>query len=147
MQQKWTLGKKYTRAEIAAALGGSEISYLPMEGGTVVCGCFTYEDNPQLPDIILPGTRPDIEAEAAELRKGYAIPVFAKLASKEWLHVGNYRVVSWSTDAAEIGRHQVLSGRKRSGRDKISQILHLEPVGEYFDLNTMTKMTERPARG
>ncbi len=147
MQQKWKLGKKYTRAEIAATLGGSEISYLPMEGGTVVCGCFTYEDNPQLPDIILPGARSDIEAEAAEFRKGYAVPVFVKLASNEWLHVGNYRVVSWSTDPAEIERHQVLSGRDRKGRDRISQVLHLEPVGEYFDLNTMAKMTERPARG
>lgn len=147
MQQKWKLGEKYTRREIAAALGGSEISYLPMEGGTVVCGCFTYEDNPQLPDIILPGTRSDIEAEAAEFRKGYAVPVFAKLAPNEWLHVGNYRVVRWSTDPSEIERHQVQSGRKRKGRDKISQVLHLEPVGQYFDLNTMGTMIGRPAGG
>jgi hypothetical protein len=120
MTHSWELGKSYTRHEIANVLGGSEISYLPMDGGRVVCGCFTYEDNPQLPDVILPGTRSDIEAEAVEFCKGYEVPIFVKIRENQWYYVGNYRVARASTDPFEIERHQVLSGRERKGRDRIS---------------------------
>jgi len=113
-----------------------------MVHGAVVCGCFTYDDNPELPSIILPGTRPDIEAEAAEFSKGYGVPVFVKLAPNEWVHIGVYRVVRRSVDPTEIENHQGRSRRKRIGRDRISQILYLEPVGEHFDLKTMNKITD-----
>jgi len=93
-----------------------------------------YEDNPQLPEVILPGTRPDIEAEAAEVSRGYDVPTFVKIRENQWCYVGNYRVVRVSTDPLEIDHHQVLSRRERKGRDKISQILYLEPVGKYFNL-------------
>ena len=116
-----------------------------MEGGRVVCGCFKHEDNPDLPDVILPGTRSDIQAEAAEFCKGYSVPTFVKIRENQWCHVGNYHVVRVSTDAAEIALQQVRSFRKSKGRDKISQVLYLDPVGEYFDLKTMTRVERNAA--
>jgi hypothetical protein len=134
----FNLGKDYSRKEIAQELGGSEVSYLPMVDGKVVCGCFTYEDNPDLPGIILPGTRNDIEIAAKEFSNGYAVPIFIKFDSNKWKHVGHYRVVSVSLDPQIIEHHQVRSRRKRVGRDKVLMVLFLGPQGEHFDLATGT---------
>jgi hypothetical protein len=136
---KFELGESYTRAEISARLGGSLQSYLPRRAGRVVCGCFNPVDNPELPDIVLPGSGPEIEAAAAEYRKQYPVPIFLKVVTNCWRYVGNYQVASWSVDRAEIEKHQIRSGRKPRGRDRITQILKLQPVGEYWDWRTMRR--------
>jgi hypothetical protein len=53
------------------------------------------------------------------------------------MFVGNYRVVKHSKDPKIIEQHQAkaeLLGRGRKGSDKITLVLYLEPVGDYFDL-------------
>ena len=131
------LGNCYTREIIAAE--DSEERYLPLDGnGKVAAGCFRYDLNPDAPEIVLPGTGAIIELAADEFRRGgYSVPTFIKLAIGRWQYVGNYHVVKFSTDPELIEQHQEraaqLGDRKRTGREKITMVLYLEPVGDYFD--------------
>lgn len=102
----FTVGQKYSRKKISAILGGSEIEYLPTENKRVVCGCFTLEHNPEAPAIVIPGTGKIIEREAKQFcSQDYPVPIFIKRQVNEWEFVGDYKVVSNSTDAAEIAAH------------------------------------------
>jgi hypothetical protein len=90
-----------------------------------------------------------IEASAREFCKGYPAPAFIKLAVGEWVFVGNYRVVKHSKDPTVIEQHQKkaeLLGRSRKGSDKITQVLDLEPVGDYFDLRDGSGKIKRADR-
>lgn len=100
------LGKAYTRKVISSILGGSEIEYLPMENGRVVCGCFTLDHNPEAPDIVIPGNGRIIKKEAGIFcKQDYPIPVFIKRRVNEWEYVGHYKVARFSEDSAEIATH------------------------------------------
>jgi hypothetical protein len=76
-------------------------------------------------------------SSADEFRRGgYAVPTFIKLAIGEWQYVGNYRVVNSSEDPKLIEQHQERAaqfGRKRTGRERITLVLYLGPVGGYYD--------------
>jgi ribosomal protein S27E len=99
----FTIGKKYSRKEISAALGGSEVEYLPTENKSVVCGCFTLEHNPEAPDIVIPGTGKVIEREAKQFcEQNYPVPIFIKRRVNEWEYVGDYKAVNHSTAATDI---------------------------------------------
>jgi hypothetical protein len=85
---------------------------------------------------IRPG--PTIESSADKLKQGgYAVPTFIKLDISKWQFVGNYRVVKSSKDPKLIELHQAKAeqyGRKRTRHEwKITQVLYLEPVGDYYD--------------
>jgi hypothetical protein len=131
------LGKCYRRESIAVE--DTEERYLPLDGaGKVAAGCFRYDLNPDAPDIVLPGTGPIIESSADEFRLGgYAVPTFIKLDVGEWQYVGNYRVANSSKAPELIEQHQKRAeqyGRTRTRREwKITQVLYLEPVGDYYD--------------
>ncbi len=131
------LGKCYRRENIA--IEDIEERYLPLDGsGKVAAGCFRYDLNPDAPEIVLPGTGPIIESSAEEFRRGgYAVHTFIKLDVGEWQHVGNYRVVNSSKDPKLIEQQQERAeqyGRKRTKREwKITEVLYLEPVGDYYD--------------
>jgi len=100
------VGKKYSRKEISAALGGSEIEYLPTENKHVVCGCFTLEHNPEAPDIVIPGTGKVIEREAKQFcDQNYPVPIFIKRRVNEWEYVGDYKAANHSTAATDIAAH------------------------------------------
>jgi hypothetical protein len=102
----FTIGRKYTRKEISAALGGSEIEYLPTEDSRVLCGCFTLEHNPEAPDIVIPGTGKVIQREAKLFcEQDYPVPIFIKRRVNEWEYIGDYKAVNHSTNAAEIAAH------------------------------------------
>jgi hypothetical protein len=141
MSLMFQLGTKYTRDYIASIAGGDPVPYLPQDPtGRVVAGCYRPDLNPDVPDIVLPGTGSQIEASAREYRNGrYAIPTFVKLAQNGWLYVGMYIVKDFSDDPKEIARQQVkanLVGRGTKGREKITMVLYLEPVGPHFDLRS-----------
>jgi hypothetical protein len=103
---KFEVGNKYSRLQISAAFGGSEVEYLPTKNGRVVCGCLTKKHNPEAPDIIIPGTGPIIESEARLFcEQDYPVPIFIKQQPGEWVYVGDYRVDRFSTDPAEIAAH------------------------------------------
>ena len=102
----FTLGKKYTRKSISAALGGSEIEYLPMVDDRVVCGCFTLDHNPEAPDVVVPGTGKIIQQEAAQFcSQDYPVPVFIKRGVNQWEYVGDYKAVRFSTLPADLAAH------------------------------------------
>jgi len=102
----FTIGKNYSRKEISAALGGSEIKYLPTENKHVVCGCFTLEHNPEAPAIVIPGTGEAIEREAKLFcAQDYPVPIFIKRRANEWEYVGDYKAGRHSTEVAEITAH------------------------------------------
>jgi hypothetical protein len=102
----FALGQKYSRKEISAALGGSEVEYLPTDNKRVVCGCFTLEHNPEAPDIVIPGTGRVIQKEAKIFcGQDYPIPIFIKRRVNEWEYVGDYKAVRFSTDVADIAAH------------------------------------------
>jgi hypothetical protein len=137
-EYQFELGRRYARDFIATIVGDIEERYLPLdETGRVGAVCVRHDLNPDAPDMVLPGTGHIIQSTAEEfLRGGHAVPTFIKLAVDEWQHVGNYRVVDSSTDPTVIQQHQeraALFGRKRTGREKITMVLYLEPVGDYYD--------------
>lgn len=131
------LGQCYRRENIAAE--DIEERYLPLDSsGRVAAGCFRFDLNPDAPEIVLPGTGPIIESSAEEFRRGgYAVPTFIKLDIGKWQYVGNYRVVDSSRDPKLIEQHQDRAeqyGRTRTRREwKITEVLYLQPVGDYYD--------------
>jgi hypothetical protein len=103
---KFEVGNMYSRKQISAALGGSEVEYLPTESGRVVCGCLTMKHNPEAPDIIIPGTGSIIESEGRLFcEQHWPVPLFIKHRPGEWEYVGDYKVDRFSTDREEIGAH------------------------------------------
>ena len=92
--------------EIKDALGGSDINFLPRDGDVIVCGCFNRAYNPKAPDVVLPGTGPEIEYSAKLFSdQKIAVPVFVKLRHNEWEYLGDYKVDRYSTDPLEIKAH------------------------------------------
>jgi ribosomal protein S27E len=103
----FTVGRKYSRREISAVLGGSEVDFLPTNDKHVVCGCFTLEHNPEAPDIVIPGTGKVIKREAKLFcEQDYPVPIFIKRRTNEWEYVGDYKAVRFSTSPEEIAARQ-----------------------------------------
>ena len=117
-------GQLYSRKEISAALGGSEIEFLPTVNKLVVCGCFTLDHNPEAPAIVIPGTGRIIQREANQFcNQDYPIPIFIKRRVNEWEYVGDYKAVRHSTDAAEITAHHRGS---ITPLDKVTRVIFLK---------------------
>jgi len=96
--------------------------YLPHVDGRVVAGCFSKKLNPQAPNVILPGTGPEIERWARVFAdQGGAIPVFMKQRSNEWYCMGAFRCVRLADDPATIHEHASLADR-----DDVTMVLFLE---------------------
>src|SRR5689334_11067655 len=118
----FTRGKVYTRAAIQRVLGGGLQDYLPHVDGKVVAGCFSKGLNPQAPNVILPGTGPEIERWArvfAEQRT--AVPVFIKQRSNEWYCMGAFRCVRLADDPRTVEEHA-----SKANRSDVTTVLFLE---------------------
>jgi hypothetical protein len=125
---KFILGKLYTREKIRVEIGGSEKGFLPLVKGHVICGCFRQEFNPDAPDIILPGDKDSI-AEQSEIfcRQQFYIPIFVFVVPEGgWKYVGDYRVESWTENKKEISLHQKRTAQEVNRTVPISRILFLE---------------------
>jgi hypothetical protein len=113
----------YTRREIADELRGELQPYLPGFSGRVVAGCFRKDMNPGAPNEVLVGTSSKTQKSAEILaNQGTPIPVFMKVASKQWEYRGLFRVQDWLCDKASIERYS-----KDSGRTDITSVLLLSP--------------------
>jgi hypothetical protein len=94
-------GKAYSRAEIAARLGGQLRDYLPTREGRVVCGCFHKSPawNPGAPQEVLFGPGPRVERAARLIAEQVGpIPVFLFDGPAAWRFVGYFRCTDISTD-------------------------------------------------
>jgi hypothetical protein len=119
------LGTMYTRRQIHELLGGTVQGYLPMVRGRVVCGAFKRSLNPNVPDVILGGDAPVVRKGAEVFcKQKYPVPIFLKAARNEWEYIGDYQVDRWTEDAAEIAKHEALSGRPY-----IARVMFLKRVG------------------
>jgi hypothetical protein len=120
---KFAFLRLYTRREISDSLGGGIQDYLPHQEGRVVCACLSPDYNPDAPDVVLPGTGPDIirwaRVFAAQVE---FVPVFVKRATNAWQYLGNYRVASCSSDPADVERWASVAGREGD----LSMVLYLE---------------------
>jgi len=120
----------YSREDIGKVIGGETQSYLPRRStgdgskGPIVCGCFSLEDNPDAPDIVLAGNSADIHQRAIDLcEQGGTIPVFVKDDDERRTYVGDYKVAYWSENPKVIAQQH-----KLSGRDNVARVLFLEAV-------------------
>jgi hypothetical protein len=119
-------GKVYSRAAIQRMLGGCLQEYLPHVDGRVVAGCFGTDLNPQAPNVILPGTGPEIERWARVFaEQTTTVPVFIKQRSNEWYCMGEFRCVRLADDDATVRDHA-----QRAKRTDVTMVLFLERVRE-----------------
>jgi hypothetical protein len=117
-------GRRYTRREIGARVGGDLQSYLPNVGGRVAAACLDPNLNPDAPAVILPGIGPRIEGAAdLLLAQGAPVPTFLKRGTNEWEYVGEFRAEHGSRDASELTTHA-----RRSGRSDITRVIHMTEV-------------------
>jgi hypothetical protein len=117
-------GKVYSRAQIQRGLGGGLQDYLPHVDGEVVAGCFSKDLNPQAPNVILPGTGPEIERWGrAFAEQKTAVPVFIKQRSNEWYCMGEFRCVRIADDDDTVRAHA-----ERARRVDVTMVLFLERV-------------------
>ena len=115
-------GKKYTRKQISAELGGGIQDYLPHVDGVVVYGAFSKELNPGAPTVILPGTGIEIERWARVFaEQSNAIPVFIKIESNSWYCMGDFLCVRLEEDPVLVKRLA-----REAHRDDVTMILYLE---------------------
>src|SRR5262245_30167273 len=97
----FVVGRRYSRSEISAALGGSLRAYLPMVAGRVVCGCFKLEPryNPRAPEEVTLGEGSVVQKSAEVLsRQTDPIPIFTYRADSAWEYLGLYRCCGYSTE-------------------------------------------------
>jgi hypothetical protein len=107
-----TIGHIYTRRQIHEALGGAVQEYLPHVDNKVVCGCFTKDSNPRAPDVILPGSGPNMQRWARVFAaQPHAIPIFIKVGQGKWEYVGRYRVKRLSESSSDIQHYLVGASR------------------------------------
>ena len=115
-------GKKYSRADIQRGLGGGVQDYLPHTDGVVVAGCFDKVLNPQAPNVILPGTGPEIERWGRVFAtQAEPVPVFIKERSNVWHCMGDFRCVRFADDELTVADHAA-----RARRTDVTMVLFLE---------------------
>jgi hypothetical protein len=117
----WQRGFHYTRRQIHNELGGSIQEFLPHKNGSVVCGCFKPDLDPDAPYEVLPGNGPNIIHWANQFyEQRTAVPIFLKRGTNHWEYAGNWRANGIVTEPTEIAKRE-----QRTGRTDISMILRL----------------------
>ncbi|SIO25790.1 HNH endonuclease [Singulisphaera sp. GP187] len=131
--------ESYTRDHIHEQLGGEKVSYLPQKDGKIVCGCFSWESNPDAPEVILVGGDENgvvhpVEKKARILEKQEEpIPVFLKQASNDWIFKGYFQVKETTRDRKFLDEKQ-----RKAGRDDVVMALILEPAASSFATYLLT---------
>ncbi len=122
-------GESYTRDHIHEILGGEKVSYLPQKNGTIVCGCFSTDTNPEAPYVILVGGDDDGEVHTVEKKakileaQDEPIPVFLKRASNDWVYEGNFKVQRVTRERKFLDEKQ-----RQADRTDVVMALILEAV-------------------
>jgi len=108
----FVVGQEYTMKVVQAVLGGDTMSYLPQVGGRIVFGRFTTDMNPEAPEKVLVGDRPQVKRKAELLaRQGGVLPVFMKIEPGRWRYHGLMEFVEYVTDMAVVEPKAAKAGR------------------------------------
>ena len=100
------IGKTYTRAEIAAKLGGSTRIFAPFSNNRITCICLDLEKNPTAPKIILPKGGPLREKMINLISQSVVpLPVFIKRGNKAWEYIGTLKFDRISRKRSDISSH------------------------------------------
>ena len=124
------LGRRYSRAEISALVGGNTRDALPTRGGEVLCGCFkrTRKFNPGAPTEVTIGpskTNRALEAARVIADQEGDIPVFIwEKGQGGWEYRGRYRCLRHSENPKELQAKM----KENPVRKKIVGVLYLEKV-------------------
>jgi hypothetical protein len=106
-------GAVYSLDDIASVVGGERQSYLPQKKGTIVCGRFTRDMNPEAPYEVVVGDLPRVAAKARlVVEQGGSIPVFVKEAPNEWRFHGFMAPVRFVTDRRTVEARAKAAGRE-----------------------------------
>jgi HTH-type transcriptional regulator / antitoxin HigA len=119
-------GESYHWNALPALLGFKPHGYLTQDPatGTVRCGCFRLDYNPDAPDIVLPGTDQFIAQQALQFHKQrHFVPVFVKGSDDRWRYCGRYRVEAITRNQVQISLHQQRATQRKK---PISMVLFLE---------------------
>ena len=109
----FTVGRQYTRNEIHAEVGGSKVSCLPTQGGSIVAACLSQKFSPAAPHVVLcgQGKRTGAVSKLLTVQPG-KLPVFIKRAANRWEFRGNFRVDESFSSGARF--ESFISGSGRS---------------------------------
>ena len=109
----FTVGRQYTRNEIHAEVGGSKVSCLPTQGGSIVAACLSQKFSPAVPNVVLcgQGKRTGAVSKLLTVQPG-KLPVFIKRAASRWEFRGNFRVDESFSSGARF--ESFISGSGRS---------------------------------
>jgi len=121
------IGQTYPRMEISNELGGDYVSYLPMHGGKVVCGCFKKipKYNPGAPEEVTIGKGPKVESAARKISQQHEpIPIFRFRYNAAWEYIGDYRCTKYETDPVLCQRKM----HENPERGLIVGVLYFEKV-------------------
>lgn len=103
-----TIGKTYTAEEVGKLTAGTD-TYIRTKNGVVRGLAITQEKNPNAPEILVVGNKPNVIKRAELLRntRNY-VPLFLKRDSNEWEYMGQVRYSSHTFDPEVIERYRGL---------------------------------------
>ena len=114
--------KTYAHSDLVEFFRGDMQSYLPQNGGRVVCGCLNPEMNPKAPYEIWVGDGPRIKMKAELLiAQKEPIPVFLKQRTNQWLYVGMMEADAFTTE------RNLLSEVTKTAKRPVIGVLKLRP--------------------
>lgn len=117
---------EYTRTDIQALVGGELQTYLPQKNKRILAGCFNEELNPDCPNEVQAGNKPQVKLKAELLlaQPENVFPVFTKPAmnSKHYRYKGQFRCIGGSNDRELLNVAEQKSGR----HGQLTYLLSLE---------------------
>ena len=106
---------EYTRSDIQGLVGGELQTYLPQKNKRILAGCFNEELNPECPNEIQAGNKPQVKIKAELLltQQENVFPVFTKptMKSKHYRYKGQFRCIGGSNDRDVLNVAEQKSGR------------------------------------
>lgn len=117
---------EYTRADIQALVGGELQTYLPQKDKRILAGCFNEELNPDCPNEVQAGNKPQVKTKAELLlsQQDNVFPVFTKrtMNCKHYRYIGQFRCVGGSNNRDDLELAEQKSGR----HGKLTYVLNLQ---------------------
>lgn len=114
--------------ELASRLAGGDC-YIRTKNGEVKGLAVTVRRNPEAPEVIIVGNKPNVRARAERFTEsGKAVPLYIKQDVNAWAYRGEYRAKAFARDLATINAYC-----QHRSAESIAGILFLEEVTKPTD--------------